>query len=182
MSDEVAGEPIGIICFMIDDRPVVFVRDVRANASFLESIDPLFWVYQAETHAAQLDVENQEHRQRAAAALRLVYGQGVEAMFSLLAAFVQVPTFPLGWLTKYKNVELRSVVKKIHTGAHLLSPMKGGPTWRTVSEAVHQFLPEPTRTELIDRFARFWTRLAEDFLEESFGCRGCRGGLRGRSR
>ena len=46
------------------------------NYRFLRGIDPGFWSYQASVHAEH--VHDPEEGQRAAGALRIVYGQGVE--------------------------------------------------------------------------------------------------------
>jgi hypothetical protein len=155
--------------FFVDERAQVFVKDEIANRHFLEGIDPKFWAYQAIVHGEQLEAEDKELRQRAAAALRIAYGQGVEALFALVGAFVQLPAFPLAWLMQYTNTDLREVVRKIHgRRGHLPSPLKARPSWTAIAHAVFEHVPEPTRSEMTTRYARFWYRLADEFLDETF--------------
>jgi hypothetical protein len=159
---------IGLVRFLLDDRPVVFVKDEFANRHFLQGIDPLYWSYQAAVHGEHLGAEDLAERHRASAALRVAYSQGVETLFALLAAFVQVPSYPLAWVLMYRNDQLRSVVSKIDSGVSVPSPLKAEPSWDSIAAAVFQFVEEPTRSAITVGFAQFWTHLAGDFLDPSF--------------
>lgn len=169
-TDEAVGDGgLNMVGFFVDDRAHFFVGDDTSNRQFLEGVDPDYWAYQAIVHGEQLDSENQEHRQRAAVALRIVYSQAVETLLSFLGAVTQCPTFPLAWLMQYHNSELRSVVQKIHDRrGELPSPLKARPSWPAIANAVFEYVPEPKRAELTERFSRFWYRLAAEFLEEPF--------------
>src|SRR4051812_47768163 len=81
--------------FLIDERPVVFIRDDATNQRFLRALDHEYWSYQAQVHAEQLGSDVEVVRQRAATALRVVYGQAVETLFALLGAIAQAPKFPI---------------------------------------------------------------------------------------
>ena len=52
-------------------------------------------------------------KQRAAVALRVAYGQGLETLFAFLCATLQAPESVLGWLVHYANRDLQAVVSKI---------------------------------------------------------------------
>ncbi len=166
MSDETTG--VSLTAFPIDERPVVFVMDTSANTRFLDGIDPLFWSDLAESHSQWLNTDDPSRRQRAAAALRLAYGQGLETLFALLGALTQAPQFPLAWVATYRNSELRAVVRKIHQGTAVLSPLKRRATWHDLSEVVHEFVPEPTRSVVSSGFEGAWRRMAGEFLEDTF--------------
>src|SRR2546423_1277146 len=167
-SDAPRPEGIAVVGFMIDERAVVFVRDHDANRHFLSGIDAKYWNYQAIVHGNMLESPDAAERQRAAAGLRIAYGQGLETLFALIGATVQVPLYPLGWMTAYRNSELRNVIEKIHQGRGVLSPLKRTATWESVAEAIFEYMPEPTKTEIIKAFARLWHRLAEEFIDEAF--------------
>lgn len=169
-SDDANESEIVHMCgFFVDERAHIFVKNDAANRHFLEGIDPSFWAYQAIVHGQQLEAEDKEHRQQAATALRLVYGQGVETLFGLIGAITQCPSFPLAWLMQYTNLELRTVVQKIHhRRGGLPSPLKARPSWSAIADAVFERLPEPTRTEMTQEFARLWHRLAAGFLDDTF--------------
>jgi hypothetical protein len=191
MDDEGAG--LHFTGFMIDDRAVVFVRDDMANRRFLEGIDPPYWAHLARVHGDELNSSDDAHRQRAAAALRQAYGQGLETLFALLVAFAQAPYFTLGWMTLYQNRELRSVVGKIQRGESILSPLKEQVTWQSLSNVIHAGVPENVRAVVSVSYGDLWGRLAEEFLGETFepeynslkhGTRVCRrvqGGFRQRT-
>lgn len=172
--------------FLIDDTPVTFVGAItRENLRFLKQIDPSIWIYQAKAHEAGL--ENDDDKQHAAVALRLVYSQALETFFALVGALVQSPTFALGWLTKYKVVELRSVVRKIHEGEPIRRVLTAEARWVEIARVVHEFLP-PGRAgyDVGGAFAQMWEQMADGFLEENFepeynsfkhGMRGLAGGF-----
>ena len=161
-------EGIGVTAFLIDDRPVVFVQDADANRRFLEGIDTGYWDYQATVHGKEVVEGDAEHRHRAAAALRIAYGQGLETFFALTAALVQAPKYPLGWMMSYQK-ELKSIVQKIQNGRkELLSPLQRKPSWDSVADAVFEFCPGHVRADASRNFARVWRRFAGEFLEASF--------------
>jgi len=157
-----------MVGFLVDERPHIFVNDAGANRRFLEGIDRHYWAYQAMVHGEQLESDDAGRRQHAAAALRVVYSQGLETMFAFIAALVQSPRFPIGWLARYTNADLRSVVRKIHEERAFPCALKEHPSWTAVANLVFGLIAEPTRTELVEHFPRFWYRLANRFLEERF--------------
>lgn len=157
--------PLG---FMVDTRPHVFLADALANERFLQGIDPDYWAYQADAHASALVSEDASSRQRAAASLRLAYGHGLETLFALICGFIQCPRYPLAWLMRYTNSDLRSVVSKLHRGDQFPNALVGSPSWERVSAVVHAIAPADIRDALTQRYAELWRRLAHDFLDERF--------------
>lgn len=154
--------------FMIGDRPHVFVRDPAANERFLRAIDADFWAYQARVHSAQLASDDEADRQKAAAALRLAYGHGLETLFALVGGLLQCPQYPLAWLMRYTNADLRSVVGAIHRSQAFPNALAERPSWRTVAEAVLAIAPDAIRDELVVRYSALWQRFAADFLDARF--------------
>jgi len=157
-----------MIGFLVDERPHVFVHDADANLRFLQAIDTDYWIYQANAHAPGLEAETTEERQRAAAALRVAYSQGLETLFALIGALAQCPRYPLAWLSRYTNRDLRAVVRKINQGMPFPCALKARPSWRAIADGVHEFVPEPKRAELTTEFGDLWRRLAREFLEDYF--------------
>ena len=98
--------------FVVDETPYcLWDADIRQrNLDFLDSIDPGYSNI-ADLHGQSLDGQEKQY---AAAALRVAYSQGLETLFALLCAAIQAPDCVEGWLTKYQNSELESVVKKIN--------------------------------------------------------------------
>lgn len=138
------------------------------NRQFLSSLDPGYFRFVALTHAGQLDGDE---RHRAALALRTAHGQAIETLFALLAACAQAPRFPLGWLLRYKVVELKEVVQAISAGRPFPNLVVAKPvTWEALSKLVHSHIAEPIRIErkLAERFARLWHRLARTFATDDF--------------
>ena len=157
-----------MVGFMVDERPHVFLSDEGANRRFLEAIDSEYWAYQAAAHAGALWADAVEDRQRAAAALRVVYSQALETLFALIAAFVQSPKFPLAWLMRYTNRDLREVVRKIDQRVAFPCALRAHPSWDAVAHGVFQYLPEEARIELTERFTVLWGRFSREFLADYF--------------
>ncbi len=154
--------------FLIDDRALVFVGTSRENLDFLKGIDPEYWRYQAAVHKSAIGSDDEGQRQRAATALRVAYGHGVEALVALLGAFVQAPTYPLGWISSYRNLELRSVAKRLQTGVPALPGQLAPATWPSIAAEVFRYVLKDLRTELSCRFAAVWEYFADRFLEDTF--------------
>lgn len=155
--------------FMVDERPVVFIRDDELNRRFLHALDHDYWRYQAQVHYEGLSSDVKAVRQRAATALRVAYSQGLETLFALLGAFIQAPNYSIGWLSTYRNRELRAVVEKIHCRQALPCALNAWPpSWSAISGAIHEHIPAEDRTEVSKQFAALWRRLAGEFLAEDF--------------
>lgn len=159
---------------LMGDRAGVYWGDDLAgeNQRFLESLDPGYYWFAARQGADALSAEPPPERAdqlRAATSLRIAYGQGVETLMALLCALAQAPHFPLGWMLRYRNEELRAVVAAIDRGQafpHLL--VADSVSWESLSAMVHSHIPEvAARLGLVDKFARFWGRMAHELLSDS---------------
>jgi hypothetical protein len=141
------------------------------NWRFLESLDPDYYWFAARQGADALSAEPPLERAdqlRAAMGLRIAYGQGVETLMALLCALAQAPQFPLGWMLRYRNEELRAVVAAVDSGQaipHLL--VADWVSWESLSAMVHSHIPEAAAPlRLVDKFARFWDRMAHELLSD----------------
>jgi len=88
----------------------------RQNLDYLKSLDPGYFQFIADLCADQLDDPTKlmsPDRQRAAMMLRVVHGQGVEALMALIGALAQSPQFPLGWMLRYTSSDLEDVIRAI---------------------------------------------------------------------
>ncbi|HKY40158.1 MAG TPA: hypothetical protein VJN18_29685 [Polyangiaceae bacterium] len=159
--------------FAIVDRPmcVMGIRLDEENLRFLRGLDPEFFLYQAAAHQHP-DASGSEAT-RAALALRINYGMAVEALFGILGAVVQAPDCVFGWLSAYKNDELRELVRRISAAEAIktLPPFRPA-TWLDISAA----LLEPLRAQSVERhqkvselFARSWRLFAGELLNEQAG-------------
>jgi hypothetical protein len=155
--------------FAIDETPYcVWDWDIRqVNLDYLDSIDPRYFAHMATIHGPSLEGEE---RQYAAAALRMAYTHGLESLFALICAAIQAPDCVVGWLLKYKNIELESVVKKISGWESVYSKLKLNPiTWEKLAET---FLPftagDAERDSRVKQaFGRLWGQFAHDFIDEN---------------
>ena len=162
------------IVLLTGERASVYWGDDLAgdNQRFFESLDPHYYWFAARQGADALSAEPPPERAdqlRAATGLRIAYGQGVETLMALLCALAQVPQFPLGWMLRYRNEELREVVEAVdlpEAFPHLLTA--DWVTWESLSAMVHSHIPEvAARLGLVDKFARFWRRMAHEWLSDS---------------
>jgi hypothetical protein len=133
------------------------------NADFLEGLDPDFFRYEADAHVKNLD---NEHKQRAATALRTVYFHSLETLFALLFAIVQAPWCVYAWLLIYRLADLTALVGAVEDGSpirHKLSITTL--TWDSISRALFPIAATTESEELFARLERMWSLLAQDFLD-----------------
>lgn len=142
------------------------------NRRFLEALDPGYYAFAARQGADLLSADpplEKADQLRAAMALRVAYGQGVETLMALLCALAQAPLSPLGWMLRYRNEELRAVVEAIDSERvfpHQLTA--DAVSWVLLSAIVHGHIPEVAeRLGLVDKFATFWGRMAHELLSDS---------------
>lgn len=125
-------------CFVVDTKPFcMWGTDLpRQNQEFLAGIQPEFFEHVARSQAEHLRGEDRQH---AALLTRLIYSQSLETMFALMAAAIQAPHCPLGWLLRYQTVDVVNVVRKLERGEKVLSRMEGPLTWDAISREIHRF-------------------------------------------
>jgi hypothetical protein len=165
MSDEIEYAP-----FVTDETPhCLWDVDIRQrNLEFLDSIAPSYFEHVADLHSQSLD---DDEKQCAAAALRLAYLQSLETLFALLCAVVQAPDCVVGWVTRYQNKELESVVNRISGGCGFLIRTKlpdKDVSWNSVAEVIFSYLKtgdESKDTQIKQDFSRLWLRLSYDLTD-----------------
>lgn len=151
--------------FVVLERPsCMYGVDLAAqNDRFLASLDPGYFTYGLDSHLERLEGPD---KQRAALSIRAAYAHSLETFFAILAAAVQAPHCPLGWVLQYKNNELEAFVRKIDKGEPIFSITKFKNQWRGLADRVHAL--EDADVSLRERLAmeigNTWSYLANDFL------------------
>lgn len=170
--------------FVVDETPYAFwdLELQKKNLEFIEGIDAEYFRYVAESSVPYLKGDD---KQRAALALRLSYSQGLEALLALLCSLVQSAECVIGWMTSYKNSELKDLVRKISRHEDVYSRLKGKPvTWALLAQCVHSNLNfDECKLSWIQKgFGKLWEGFAADFLEEGISdeYNGIKHGLRTR--
>lgn len=133
---------------------------------FIESMMPEYFDNVVLHSGKQLE---EEEKNLAALSIRLAYFHGMETFFSLVCATLQASECVVGWLQKYQVVDLRDMIKDIDSGEDIWT--KGGPTqfsWEELSNVFNSFKLEDAEKEekIKTEFAKFWKRLASEFLDE----------------
>lgn len=152
------------------------------NLEFIKGLTPEFFEYLASTHAKELEGP---HRQLAAMALRGAYSQALETLFAIMFATLQAPDCVIGWLPRYRQDDLESLVTSVAEGRQILVKIGlASFSWRGVSDAIHHCLalPDGEKDVVTERVARLWSRFARDFLDPARGdeYNAIKHGLRGR--
>lgn len=110
--------------------------------------------------------------QHAALALRLIYSQALETMFALICGSVQAPRCIHAWMLKYWPSEVRELLEKINDGKSFPWQLTvKTPSWYAISNFIFYslVLEDKEKEERIKKgFANFWSRLASDFVNQSF--------------
>jgi hypothetical protein len=156
--------------FVIDDEPwCMWDYDPRnTTLSFLEGIDPSYFGFLAEVYSEAL---SGEHKQHAALAIRTSWMQALETLFALLGSIIQAPHCVPAWLAKYRNEQLKNLVRKIQFQGPILSVLDEPVlSWRSISIYLHQglILSDKDKESRIKKgFGRLWGRLASRYLDEA---------------
>ncbi|MBI4232065.1 hypothetical protein HY605_02435 [Candidatus Peregrinibacteria bacterium] len=159
--------------FAVDEAPFcVWEWDLHErNLAFINSIDPAYFAYLANTHGQCLETDAQ--KQHAALSLRTAYSHGLETLFALLFSAIQAPDCVIGWLHKYDVGDLRSLIKKVQTWQPILSNLEIKPiTWETISDTIHIALSledKEKEKRVKSHFATAWRRFGSDLSDDKSG-------------
>jgi len=153
--------------FAVNDTPYcLWEIDVAArNRAFLDGLDPEYFSYVLETH-----IETEDEK-RGLVALKIALHHSIEALFSLLGAFVQAPDCAYAWIAKCSNAELRKFVARVTRGDATLISKLNLPviSWESVAAAVfNTYKPGTERqAQTVKRFARLWLSLSQDLSDQA---------------
>jgi hypothetical protein len=133
------------------------------NDRFLASLDPDYFIRDIDANQSRLDGAD---RHRAALSIRAAYSHSLETFFALLAAAVQAPHCPLGWMLQYRNHELETLICSINKGEPIFTITKFTDRWAGLARQFHTFDSYDSVTDDILHDIEFvWSSLAVDFLD-----------------
>jgi hypothetical protein len=163
--------------FVVDERPVcLWDEDInRQNKKFLDRIDSSYFDYLYGIHAHVVnnatDLTDKDV-QHSALAMRTAYSQALETLFALLGAAIQAYWCVPGWINSYTNTELYRLIGKIQNNLPVMSALElESPKWCDIFHFLFSslaLLDEQQATTMEADFAKIWTYLATDFLDEAF--------------
>jgi hypothetical protein len=163
--------------FVVDERPVcLWDEDIRRqNTKFLDRLDSSYFDYLYGIHAHVVNNATDltgKDVQHSALAMRTAYSQALETLFALLGAAIQAYWCVPGWINAYTNAELYSLIGKIQNNLPVMSALEQeSPGWCDVFHFLFSSLAsvdEQYAATMEEDFAKSWTYLAEDFLDEAF--------------
>ncbi|XUW93806.1 hypothetical protein OH764_35590 (plasmid) [Burkholderia sp. M6-3] len=138
------------------------------NLDFLRGVDAEYFDAVGRMAGTEFQ-KTKEDEHRGATVARLALHQGVETLYSLLAAMLQAPKSVYAWLAKCSNQTLRDIVASISKGS-FSEPMQlrgPTPTWELLAVYIFEDAggdPE-LRATTARSFGDLWTRLAHDFVD-----------------
>jgi hypothetical protein len=154
--------------FLVNDEPFCLWDPDPATrtAQFLDSIDPGFFSYLAESHAENL--ESEEHKRRVGTATRMAYLHGIETFMTLVGAAVQAPQAPYAWVVLAQTDRLRAVVERITKGDPALHTelTKWDRTWDGLAQRVFAHCQQGDWAATTESFGKVWRIFAGQFLDE----------------
>lgn len=155
--------------FVVNDEPYCLwdPDPGRRTLEFLDSIDPGYFTYLAESHAENLD--SAEHKRRVATAARMAYLHGIETLMTLIGAAVQAPQAPYAWVALAKTDLLRSVIERISKGDPTLHTelTQWDRTWAGLAQRVFAHCTQENGwPKTAESFGRLWSIFAGEFLDE----------------
>lgn len=143
----------------------------QKNLDFINMLEPEYFKFLAKVNFDILNSDNHliKEKQFAAMNLKAIYSQGLETLFSLLFATVQAPDCVIGWILKYENKELETVVGDFDKGEKIFTKFHEEIiTWNDISNLVFDFLSPQNKhlsSNKISCFAELWKRFSQDFLD-----------------
>jgi hypothetical protein len=157
--------------FLVNDEPFCLwdPDPGKRTNDFLDSIDPGYFSYLAESHAEHLD--SAEHKRRVATAARMAYLHGVETLMTLIGAAVQAPQAPYAWVSLAKTDLLRSVIDRISKGDTSLHTelVHWDRTWEGLAQRVFSNTSEESgwQTTKANSFGHAWRIFGNQFLDDT---------------
>ncbi|MGM0576543.1 MAG: hypothetical protein ACQEXJ_12510 [Myxococcota bacterium] len=140
------------------------------NSAFLGRFDSSYFRFLAELYAEAF--ESEPTSQTIAVAIRTSYGHALETLFALTCSVIQAPHCVVGWLQKYRNRDLREVVREISQEREILSTLPlHHITWQSFSELLYMGVTKPKgmQERLVAETADFLGRAAAEVLDERAG-------------
>jgi hypothetical protein len=163
-------------CFFVVDQHsyCLWDTDIRKRTlKFLESVDPSYFEYLADSNFQVIDEEKDDKGKRsqyAALALRTSYSQALETLFALIFAGLQAPRAVPAWMALYKNHELNALVEKVDKREPILSMLeKERLSWQAIADTLLSslVLEDKEKEATVKKwFGDLWGRLATDFLDQ----------------
>jgi len=160
---------------IVNDKPFCFWDSdfKKKNIEFLQGFDANYFNF-VSGGLYEVIVEDklpEKDKQYAAIGIRNLYSHAMETLFAFICATLQSPGFIPGWLIKYRQNDLYTLVKKIHDGKKFRSKIRPDElSWIGISKLINQFETDSkNKTENVkQKFGEFWQRTASDFLNNDF--------------
>lgn len=154
--------PIGYYSFKINEKPFAVWGDIddlkKESLNYIENVETDLFRYQMEFHLAELR-KNPENM-NAAISIRQTYFHALETFLSLLSSALQATEYPLGWILKYSNQDLRSFINKINNNEKIFNFHKLNQIdWVTIGHLIHRmsYHSEDDMTR-INRMLDYWKK------------------------
>ncbi|MCH7770035.1 MAG: hypothetical protein IIA49_03325 [Bacteroidetes bacterium] len=151
-----------------DNSYCVWENDLKKrNLSFLQSINPSFYIYNLDLHSKNLDGDNKHN---AALSIRLLYHHSVETLFTLIFSALQAPKCVYAWFQKSNSKILRELVLKVTNRDQSVFDVIGlkNISWESISSKI--LLSDKKWTDNIDEISKshsnFLHNLSNDYLSD----------------
>lgn len=154
------------LIFVVNKEPYCLweVDMEQRTQEFLQGIDTGYFEYLLQVHGEA------EDEQRAAVALRTALHHATETFFTLIGAYVQATRCPHAWVAKCSNIELRKLIEAIDQGAGSIFNQFNleSVTWQAIATLMFRhYEPEEERPRLTHQFALLWSRLTNEYLDDT---------------
>lgn len=165
---------IQTIPFMVFDRAhcLVGIDLIKRNLEFLSNLRPGYFHSMSQESLRNVQSSKDDRRvpdEYAAANMRILYGQALEAFFAVLFALLQAPLCIPAWLQYYRIEDLRNltIIIKEARPFNFFKLRLEHFGWYALSKTLNLLPPDlPIYEECIGGFAKFWEVIALDFLNE----------------
>lgn len=163
--------------FTINNRPVcVWDSDIKKlNSDFIKSIKPDYYVFIAESNFGIIEDKEADKKDRIYASmnLRIHYSMALETLFALICATLQAPDCISGWMLKYTNNELFTLVRKINHKEKIKTKFSklSDISWDSIGKLMiyNAIIDDIKAKEKLEQnFSLVLRRFADDFLDKKF--------------
>lgn len=159
------------IGFVVNEKPYCVCEwDLpERNLRFLQSVDPDYFCYLAETHGHAMESEDKKVLQHASITLRMAYSQGLETLFAFIFATIQAPDCVAGWLLKYQVSDIVALLEKVKNRKSIKSLLEPDrPTWKDIASIIFNSTDKNLSEKLTKMYSELWRSLSSDYLSENF--------------
>lgn len=162
------SSPTDLYVFRVFETPyqLVHLKLYETNLSYVKRFDPTYFL------SVSKALEKVEDADQSKVAIRQLYAQELETLFSLLFAYLQAPSAIFAWVKLYRSDDLLKLVKNIQASGKISSEFRlADYSWTGIVDLLYRDISKkdhPVAKMFSKSLIGVYSQFASDFLNEEF--------------